>query len=165
MLRSVVVLSTVLGAASAVATAQAAVHVEPAHLEGPRILADQTATAVVKNYIESWESLRTALEQNRPELLDRDFVGTAKQKLTDTIQQQTKLGMNASYQDRSHDIQIIFYSPEGLSVQLIDNVEYDVQVSDKGKVITTQQVHAKYVVVMTPTEVRWRVRVLQAAAE
>jgi hypothetical protein len=165
MLRSVLVLSTVFSAMSAGAMAQAAVHVEPAHLQGPRILADQTATAVVKNYIESWQSLRAALEQNRSELLDRDFVGTAKQKLTDTIQQQTKLGMRTTYQDRSHEIQIVFYSPEGLSVQLIDNVEYDVQISDKDKVIATQPVHARYVVVMTPTEVRWRVRVLQAAAE
>jgi hypothetical protein len=165
MLRSVLVLSTVFSAMSAGAMAQAAVHVEPAHLQGPRILADQTATAVVKNYIESWQSLRAALEENRSDLLDRDFVGTAKQKLTDTIQQQTKLGMRTTYQDRSHDIQIVFYSPEGLSVELIDNVEYDVQVSDKDKVIATQPVHARYVVVMTPTEVRWRVRVLQAAAE
>jgi hypothetical protein len=165
MLRSVLVLSTVFSAMSAGAMAQAALHVEPAHLQGPRILADQTATAVVKNYIESWQSLRAALEENRSELLDRDFVGTAKQKLTDTIQQQTKLGMRTTYQDRSHDIQIVFYSPEGLSVELIDNVEYDVQISDKDKVIATQPVHARYVVVMTPTEVRWRVRVQQAAAE
>jgi hypothetical protein len=165
MLRSVLVLSTVFSAMSAGAMAQAAVHVEPVHLQGPRILADQTATAVVKNYIESWQSLKAALEQNRSELLDRDFVGTAKQKLTETIQQQAKLGMRTTYQDRSHDIQIVFYSPEGLSVELIDNVEYDVQISDKDKVIATQPVHARYVVVMTPTEVRWRVRVLQAAAE
>jgi hypothetical protein len=165
MLRTGLVLSTVLSVAAACAPAQAAVHVEPAHLQGPRILAEQTANAVVKNYIESWQSLRAALEQNRPDMLDRDFVGTAKQKLTDTIQQQAKLGMKSSYQDRSHDIQIVFYSPEGLSVELIDNVEYDIQVSDKDKVMATQPVHARYVVVMTPTEVRWRVRVLQAADE
>jgi hypothetical protein len=165
MLRSILFSFATLGAASVYAMGQAAVHVEPAHLEGPRILADQTATAVVKNYIESWQSLKVALEQNRPELLDRDFVGGAKQKLADTIQQQAKLGMKASYQDRSHDIQIVFYSPEGLSLELIDNVEYDVQVSDKDTVVTTQPVHARYVVMMTPTEVRWRVRVLQAAAE
>jgi hypothetical protein len=154
-----------LSAASACALAQAAVHIQPVHLQGPRNLADQTANAVVKNYIESWESLRAALQQNRPELLDRDFVGAVKQKLTETIQQQSRLGMKTSYQDRSHDIQIVFYSPEGLSVELIDNVDYDVQVIDKDRVLTTQPVHAKYVVVMTPTEIRWRVRVMQAAAE
>jgi hypothetical protein len=165
MLRSVVVLFTALSVVVGCALAQAAVDVEPAHLQGPRILADETANAVVKNYIESWESLRTALQQNRPELLNRDFVGTAKDKLTSTIQQQAKLGMKTTYRDRSHDIQIVFYSPEGLSVELTDNVDYDVQVSDKDKVLATQPVHARYVVVMTPTEVRWRVRVLQTADE
>lgn len=165
MLRLGCVLFMALSTASAIALGQASVHVEPAHLQGPRNLADETANAVVKNYIESWRSLRAALEENRPELLDRDFVGTAKQKLADTIQQQAKLGMKTSYQDRSHDLQIVFYSPEGLSVELIDNVDYDVQVSDKDKVVATQPVHARYVVVMTPTEVRWRVRVLQATAE
>lgn len=165
MLRPVVALFTLLSAGAACAMGQAAVHVEPAHLQGPRILADQTANAVVKNYIESWQSLKAALEQNRPAALDRDFVGTAKQKLTETIEQQAKLGIKTSYQDRSHDIQIVFYSPEGLSVELVDNVEYDVQVSDKDKVMATHPEHARYVVVMTPTEVRWRVRVLQSEAE
>jgi len=165
MLRPVVVFTAVLSAASAGVLAQATVRVEPAHLDGPRILADQTATAVVKNYIESWQSLRAALEQNRPELLDRDFVGAAKLKLTGAVQQQARLGLKTRYTDRSHDVQIVFYSPEGLSVELVDKVEYDVQVSDKDGILTAQPVHARYIVVMTPTEVRWRVRVLQAAAE
>ncbi len=164
-MKPVVILFAALSAASTCALGQASVHVQPPNLNGPRKLADQTANAVVKNYIEAWESLRTALQQNRPELLDRDFVGAAKQKLSETVQQQTKLGLKTTYQDRSHDIQIVFYSPEGLSVELVDNVDYDVQVSDKDKVLTTQPVHARYVVVMTPTEVRWRVRVMQATAE
>ena len=145
--------------------AQPDVRVEPAHLQGPRQLADQTATAVIKNYIESWESLRAALEQNRPELLDRDFVGGARDKLAKTIRQQVRLGLRTSYQDRSHDVQIVFYSPEGLSVELTDNVQYDVQVQDGDKVIATEPVHQRYLVVLTPTETRWRVRVLQASAQ
>ncbi|HWG21659.1 MAG TPA: hypothetical protein VG225_14100 [Terracidiphilus sp.] len=165
MLRPILILAIGFSVATAMLSAQPDVRVEPAHLQGPRILADQTATAVVKNYIESWDSLRAALEQNRPELLDRDFVGGAKDKLTDTIQQQARLGMKASYKDRSHDIQIVFYSPEGLSVELVDNVEYDLQVFDKDKGIATQPVRARYIVVLTPTEVRWRVRVLQATNE
>jgi hypothetical protein len=165
MLKPVLAVIMALSASAALAGAQASVHVTPPDLDGPRNLADQTATAVVKNYIESWESLRTALAANRPELLDRDFVGAAKQKLTETIQQQRQAGVTTSYKDRSHDIQIVFYSPEGLSVELVDNVEYDVQVSSKGKTMAAQPVHLRYVVVMTPTEVRWRVRVLQAEAE
>jgi hypothetical protein len=155
----------VLSASAALAGAQATVHVTPPNLDGPRNLADVTATAVVKNYIESWESLRAALVANRPELLERDFVGAARQKLTQTIEQQGKAGITTTYKDRSHDIQIVFYSPEGLSVELVDNVEYDVQVSIKGKTMAAQPVHSRYVVVMTPTEVRWRVRVLQAEGE
>ncbi|HKF50417.1 MAG TPA: hypothetical protein VKB38_23845 [Terracidiphilus sp.] len=149
---------------AAIAAAQPDVRVEPAHLEGPRILADQTATAVVENYIESWKSLNEAMEQNRPGLLDRDFVGAARDKLAATIDQQAKLGLTASYKDRSHDIQIVFYSPEGLSIELTDDVEYEIQVHDKDKVLATQPVHERYIVVLTPTEVRWRVRVMQAAA-
>ena len=85
-----------------------------------------------------------------------------KTSLPRRFMQQAALGIRTAYQDRAHDVQIVFYSPEGLSIELIDNVDYDVQVFDHDKLETTQQVHARYVVVMTPAEVRWRVRVLQA---
>ena len=165
MMRSVLAGMIVLAAGSAVMAAQASVHVQPYHLDGPRPLADQTAHAVVQDYVDSWQTLHGALDQNRVDALDRDFVGTARDKLAETIQQQVKLGLRASYQDRSHDIQIVFYSPEGLSIELTDNVEYDQQVVDHDKVLTTQHVTARYVVVLTPSETRWRVRVLQAVTE
>jgi hypothetical protein len=155
----------VLCASATVSPAQASVHVQPYHLQGPRPLADQTAKAVVQDYLEAWQTLHDALGQNRVDVLDGDFVGAARDKLAETVQQQTKLGLRATYQDRSHDIQIVFYSPEGLSIQLIDNVEYDQQVLDHDKVLTTQHVNARYVVVLTPSETRWRVRVLQAVTE
>ena len=120
---------------------------------------------MIHNYIEAWKSLRAALDQNRPELLDRDFVGGARDKLAETIRQQARLGLRTSYQDRSHDLQIVFYSPEGLSVELTDNVKYDVEVRDGDKVIASQPVTERYIVVLTPTETRWRVRVLQASPQ
>jgi hypothetical protein len=144
---------------------QAVVRVEPATLQGPRALNDQTRDGVVRDYLQAWQSVSAALQQNRPELLDRDFVGTAKDKLTDTIHDQVTTGISTRYLDRSHDLQIVFYSPEGLSVQLVDNVEYEVQVLDHGKIQATQTAHARYVVVMTPAEVRWRVRVFQGEPE
>jgi hypothetical protein len=165
MLRSSLFACAVIGAVSAMAAAQATVQVRASHLEGPRPLAEQTAKAVIQDYVESWQTLHSALDQNRADVLDRDFVGTAKDKLTETIQQQAKLGMRTSYQDRSHDVQIIFYSPEGLSIELTDNVEYDQQILDHDKVLTTQHVRGRYVVVLTPSETRWRVRVLQAVTE
>jgi hypothetical protein len=105
--------------------------------------------------------LTAALEQNRAGLLEADFVGSAKDTLTATIQQQTTLGISTRYQDRSHDLHLVFYSPEGLSIELTDNVEYDIQLLDKGRVKTTQHVSARYLIVLTPAEVRWKVRVFQ----
>jgi hypothetical protein len=165
MSRNCLTVALILVAASAVVAAQATVHVQPSHLEGPRVLADQTAKAVIQDYVESWQTMRMALNENRADVLDRDFAGTAKDKLTETIKQQAKLGMRTSYQDQSHDVQILFYSPEGLSIELADNVNYDEQILDHDKVVTTQHVSARYLVVLTPSETRWRVRVVQAVTE
>ena len=152
-------------AASDSMAAQVAVREEPASIQGPRALTDQSKAAVIRDYLEAWQSFGTALAQNRPELLRADFVGTAQEELMDTVKQQDKLGLRTRYQDRSHDLQIIFYSPDGLSVQLTDNVEYDVQVIDHDKAITTQRESARYLVVLAPSEVRWKVRIFQAIPE
>ena len=163
MLKSLLIYCAFFGATSGIGFAQATVRVEPANLQGPRPMPEQTGKAAIRDYLQSWQSLRAALEQNRSDMLDPSFVGTAKDKLTNTIQQQAALGICTRYQDRAHDIQIVFYSPEGLSIELTDKVEYDVQVLDHDKVKTTQHVSTRYVIVLTPAEVRWRVRVFQAA--
>jgi hypothetical protein len=75
------------------------------------------------------------------------------------------LSLRTHYQERSHDIKIIFYYPEGLSIQLVDYIQYDVQLLDREKVLATQPVQARYIAVLTPTEVRWKVRVLQAESQ
>jgi hypothetical protein len=165
MLKSLLILCAVFAAASGIGSAQAAVRVEPPNLQGPRPLPEQTGTAAIRDYLQSWQSLRFALEQNRADLLDQAFVGTARDKLTGTIQQQATLGIRTRYQDRAHDIQIVFYSPEGLSIELTDMVEYDVQVSDHDKIKTIQHLSARYIIVLTPAEVRWCVRIFQAEPE
>jgi hypothetical protein len=164
MLKTLLILGTAL-AASGYGCAQATVHVEPASLHGPRVLEEQTSAAAFRDYLQAWKSFSAALDRNQPGLLDADFVGTAKDKLADTIQQQAALGIGTQYQDRSHDLQIVFYSPEGQSIEMTDKVEYDVRILDRGKVKTTQHVSARYLIVLTPAEVRWRVRVFQAVPE
>ena len=164
-LKSLVILVCIAAAPWAQCAAHATVNVAPSDLRGPRPLAPQTATAAVRDYMESWTAMKAALEQNRADLLNRDFVGTARDKLGATIREQAKAGIQTRYQDRSHDLKIVFYSPEGLSIQLVDNVQYEQQVIHDGKVLTTQPVRARYIVVLTPAEVRWRVRVLQAQVE
>jgi hypothetical protein len=165
MTKFLLVMCTVFAATFPLRADQSAVRVEPTNLHGPRPLVKQTETAVIRDYLQAWQSVSAALEQNRADLLDRDFVGAAKDKLTDTIQEQARLGLSTRYQDRSHDLQIVYYSPEGLSIQLIDNVEYDVEILDHDKIQTTQRVRARYIVVLTPAEVRWRVRVFQGQPE
>jgi hypothetical protein len=147
------------------ASDQPRVRVEPTDSVGPRTLEKQTETAVVRDYLQAWHSLSGALEQNRTDLLNADFVGTAKEKLSDTIQEQAKLGIQTRYTDKAHDVQLVFYSPEGLSIQLVDTVDYDVQLIDHEKPQITQHVRARYIAVLTPTEVQWKVRVFQAEPE
>jgi hypothetical protein len=165
MLKSLVLISAFGTALSALAGDQPVVRVEPPNLQGPRPLQEQTAKAAIRDYLDSWGRLDDALQQNRPDLLDRDFIGTAKDRLASTINEQNESGVHTVYHDRSHDVQILFYSPEGLSIELADRVEYDVQVFDHDKSIGTEQVRTKYIVVLTPTETRWRVRIFQAQAE
>jgi hypothetical protein len=162
MLRGLVLAAAFTAASSAFAADEPTVHVQQPHLQGPRELQEQTAKAVVQDYLDSWKSMGKALDQNRPDVLDRDFVGAAREKLAATIKQQKLAGVNTTYRDRSHDVQILFYSPEGLSIQLADNVEYDVQLSSGGKSLGTQRVATRYIVVLTPSEVRWRVRIFQS---
>ena len=165
ILRRMLLLSAFAAALSAYAADEPTVHVQQPHLQGPRELQEATAKAVVQNYLDSWQSLSKALDQNRPDLLDRDFVGSAREKLAATIKQQVAAGVRTSYRDRSHDVQILLYSPEGLSIQLADDVEYDVQLSSGGKPLGTQKLKSRYIVVLTPSEVRWRVRIFQAEAQ
>ena len=165
MRKPLFVVSSLFAAIFALGADQPAVRVAPTDSVGPRRLDKQTETAVIRNYLDAWRSLNGAFEQNRAELLDPDFTGVAKEKLADTIREQAKLGIHTRYRDTAHDLQLVFYSPEGLSIQLIDTVEYDVQITDGKTVQTTQHVRAKYVAVLTPTEVRWKVRVFQAEPE
>jgi hypothetical protein len=148
--------------ASGMIAAQPEVTVDTSQLKGPRPLEDQTKAAAIRDYLESWQGMNEALEQNQPSLLDEDFIGTARDKLADTIDEQAKAGIQTRYQDRAHHIQFLFYSPEGLSIELIDDAEYDVQVIDHDKPVSTVPVRARYIVVLTPAEVRWKVRVMQA---
>ncbi len=140
------------------------VRVEPAQLQGSRPLEAQTEKSVIRDYLESWKSLQAALDQNDAGRLDPDFIGDARDKLGATIAAQAKGGIHTRYADKSHDLQIVFYSPEGLSIQMIDNVEYEQQVLDKDKVLGSKTMHERYVVVLTPSEVRWQVRIFQASA-
>ena len=164
MIARVVIACLLCAASSSLAADNPQVRIEPSHLQGPRPLEKQTEAAVIRDYLQAWASLRNAFAQNRGDLLDSSFVGDARGKLGETISERNRLGVTTRYQDRTHDIQIVFYSPDGLSIQLIDNVAYDMQMFEKEKIKTSETASERYVVVLTPSEVRWRVRILQGQA-
>jgi hypothetical protein len=143
---------------------QATVHEEEPQLQGSRAIETQTHASVIRDYIASWKILQTALNTNDASLLASSFVGTAHDKLANTIDEQIKAGIHTRYLARTHDLQFVFYSPDGTSIQLIDTVEYDEQVVDHDKVLASKPMRERYVVVMTPSDVRWRVRLFQSEA-
>src|SRR5258708_25141097 len=73
MLRRLLIMSAFVTASSAFGADQPSVRLESSNLHGPRPLQEQTEKAVIRDYLQSWESLSAAFEQNRPDLLDRDF--------------------------------------------------------------------------------------------
>lgn len=164
MNRSMILLGCTLLLPGMLFAQKLSVNVEAPDLHGSRPLEPQTATGVVRDYIEAWQSLRSALDQNQPSLLSADFIGTARTRLADTIAQQLKQGIHTRYQDHSHDLQIIFYSLEGGSIEMTDDVSYDEIVLAQDKVLASQPIQARYLVLMTPSGGRWRVRILQAEA-
>ena len=155
------ILGWILAMPCTVLADQPSVRIEPANLQGLRALQPQTAAAVVRDYLKSWQSMGDALEQNRADLLNADFVGIARNNLASTVHQQSALGIHTRYRDRAHDLRIVFFSPDGLSIQLVDDVAYDAQVFDHDKLLSSQHIQMRYIVVLTPAERRWRVRIFQ----
>lgn len=161
-MRKLALISTLLLPLAAFAADAPSVYVDPAVPQTPRPMERQTKEAVVRDYLQSWKALQSAFEQNRTDLLNADFVGGALKTLDNTIRAQSALGITTRYDGLSHRLQIVYYSPEGLSIELIDTVSYTVRVFDHGRPIAKRQEHARYIVVMTPSQVRWRTRIFEA---
>jgi hypothetical protein len=140
------------------------VRVEPMDNVGPRPVEVQTRTSIIRDYLLAWKAASGAMAQNRVDLLDSAFTGQAKDKLAGTVRQQQRLNLQTTYEDASHHIKVLFYSPEGLSIQLADDVEYDVQLRSHGQDLGTQHVHTRYIAVLTPTESKWKVRIFQGGS-
>ncbi len=143
------------------ADTQPTVRVAPMNTVGPRPVETQTQSSVIRDYLLAWQTMETALRENRADLLDAYFVGQAKERLTETIREQQNIGLRTSYQEKAHNIKVVFYSPEGLSIQLTDEVEYDVDVQKGDQGFGSQHIRARYIAVLTPTESQWKVRMFQ----
>ncbi len=131
----------------------------PREVEGP------TEKAIIRDYGTAWESLTTALENNRPEALDSAFVGFAREKFRRAIAEQKKSGLRTRYLDHGHKLQTLFYSLDGSAMELRDTAQLEVQILDGSRVLSSQPVTAHYLVMMTPAADRWQVRAMQEIPE
>jgi len=143
------------------AIGQPGVRVDASMPASPRPIEPQTERATVRDYLQSWKAMDAAFNQNRPDMLAQDFIGGAAVQLSAAIKDQSSLGIRTRYQDISHDIRFLFYSPEGMSIEFTDVVKFNVQVFDHGRLISSRVENTRYLVVMTPSEVRWSVRIFQ----
>ena len=124
-------------------------------------LEDLTRKAIARDYAKAWNALAKAMATNNADLIEGDFVGVAADKLSSGIQQQARSGLHRRYVDHGHKVEVLFYSPDGTSMQLRDTAQLEEQLLDGDKVLKSDSVTRQYISLMTPTEVRWKVRVLQ----
>lgn len=160
--RSVVLSIVLFPVLASLAIAEANVRVDASMPASPRPLEPQTEHAAVQDYLQSWKAMDLAFRQNRSDALAQDFVGGAMSQLSNAIKEQSALGIQTRYRDISHDIHFLFYSPEGMSIEFTDVVKFNLQVFDRGRLVSSKVESTRYLVVMTPSEVRWSIRVFQA---
>lgn len=135
------------------------VRLDASHIQ-PRPLEQLTGQAIVRTYSNAWKNMETALAENRSDLIDESFVGYAHDKLLSQIEQQEKNGLSTRYIDHGHQVEALFYSPEGSAVQLRDTAQLEIQLLDGSKVINSRTVMRKYIAVVTVVEDGWKMRVL-----
>lgn len=128
---------------------------------GPREFEEQTQKSIVRDYGRAWNTLETALAANNAAVLDQYFVGIAKDKLAQAVAEQQKSGVRVRYVDHAHALQAVFYSPEGSAIEVRDTAQLEVQVLDGDKVVHSEEITQPYLVLFTPAEDRWKVRLLE----
>jgi cobalamin biosynthesis protein CobT len=128
----------------------------------PRKVEDTTQKAVARDYASAWQAMSEALDQNRTDLLGANFIGTASDRLTATVEEQRKEGLHQRFTDKGHNADAIFYSPEGSAIELHDTAQLQIDLMDGSKVIHSEDAIVHYVVLLTAAENSWKVRALEA---
>jgi urease gamma subunit len=130
---------------------------------GPRPIEQLTGANIARNYAIAWGALAQALEQNRAGLLNEQFIGFAKDRLTQRITDQARTGIHVRIVDQGHRLKAVFYSLDGAVMQLIDEAQIQTQVYDGSKLIYSDTSPQHYLVLMTPGADRWYVRSLETS--
>lgn len=129
---------------------------------GPRAVEDTTERSVARDYTAAWKVMTQALDQNRTDILSSNFTGTANDKLVASISEQRKSGLHQQIVDKGHNVDAVFYSPEGSAMELHDTVQVQLQLMDGNTLIHSEDATLHYVVLLTAAENSWKIRVLEA---
>ncbi len=160
------VLGLVLGHSINLSAADAGVQVQlDIKKAGPRAVERLTERGILRDYRFAWTSMAQALEFNTWDPLEGAFSGDAKQWLRQTVASQRQAGLSQRYLDQNHQVEAVFYAPEGDVMELHDTAQYQLQVRDGEKTIHDEHVVVHYVVLMTPGADRWVIRQLQAVPQ
>lgn len=128
---------------------------------GPRQMEPTLQQSIPRDYVKAWQVLSSAVEAGDPTQLDQYWVGVAHDKFQRLIHDEAKTGIKVHYRDISHKLKAAFYPSDGAALLLYDDVQLEMQVQQSNRVIHTQKTSARYLVLMTPAQDRWVVRVLQ----
>ena len=131
---------------------------------GPRHIESTLQQSISRDYKSAWQTLNQSLQTGNPEALNQYWVGTAFDKFKQLVADESRTGVQVRYLDKSHRLQAVFYPIDGAAMLLHDDAEVEVQVLQSGKVIHSESLTQHYVVLMTPAQDRWMVRVFQSAA-
>lgn len=127
----------------------------------PRPVEEKTALSIQRDYAHAWQSLASALESNNAELLNENFTGTARQQWQQAIQGQRQNGLNRHIVDHGHKVHVTFYSLDGSALEAKDTADLEIQYREGERVLSSERVQAHYLVLLTPAEADWKLRILQ----
>jgi hypothetical protein len=144
------------------ADAKPAVQLNVEHA-APREVSDNIQQALIRDYSSAWQALAAALESNNAAVLNDSFIGFAQDQLTQRIKDQRQAGLRTRIVDHGHQVDAVFFSTEGASVELRDTATIETQVLDGDTVLHSERAQLLYYVIMTGAEDRWKVRVMQVA--
>ncbi len=142
------------------ADADTSITLDTAHA-GPRELEEQTQRSIVRDYGRAWSTLQSALEHDDAGALQQYFVGVAKDKFAQAVAEQQQSGVRVRYRPRSHALQVLFYSPDGTAIEARDTAQLDMEVLEGGKLVHRESLTQPYLVLFSPAEDRWKVRLLE----
>ena len=129
---------------------------------GPRQMEPTLQQSIPRDYLKAWQTLSVALESGNATPLEQYWVGIAHSKFQRLVEDQARTRIQVRYRDVSHHLQAAFYPTDGAALLLYDDAQLEVIVLRSGNVIHRETRTERFLVLMTPAQDRWLVRLLQS---